>query len=102
MKCISGTDAGTEVTYKPTTVGGIQEVAGLIDTVRDRLNGGLHDGKVSPIVCLEKYSYQLQPYGRIWAPLLTVVDWMSLSGPAPAPKPTSPPPVEQPRRRRVG
>jgi hypothetical protein len=32
---------------------------------------------------------------------MTVVDWMSLEGPAPAPKPTSPPPAEQPRRRRV-
>ena len=34
--------------------------------------------------------------------MLTIVDWMSLSGPAPAPEPASPPPAEQPRRRRVG
>ena len=46
LKCIDGTDAGTEAIYKPTTVGGIQAVAGLIDAVRDRLNGGQHDGKV--------------------------------------------------------
>ena len=50
LKCIDGTDAGTEVVYKPTTVGGVQAVAGLIETVRDRLNGNQHDGKVSPIV----------------------------------------------------
>ena len=31
MKCISGADAGTEVVFKPTTVGGIQAIAGLID-----------------------------------------------------------------------
>jgi hypothetical protein len=113
-KCVDGADAGTEVVYKPTTVGGIQAVTGLIDAVRDRLNGGQHDGKVSPIVHLEKDSYQHGQYGRVWTPLLTIVDWMPLSGPAPAPTPAptpaSPPPTsptsssaaEQPRRRRVG
>ena len=104
LKCIDGTDAGTEVVFKTTTVGGIQAVAGLIEAVRDRLNGGQHDGKVSPIVLLEKDSYQHPQYGKIWTPLLTIVDWMPLDGPAPAPSPPppSPPPAEQPRRRRVG
>ena len=78
LKCISGTDAGTEVIYKPTTVGGIQAVAGLIEAVRDRLNGGQHDGKVSPIVLLEKDSYPHAQYGKIWTPQLTIVDWMPL------------------------
>jgi hypothetical protein len=111
LKCTNGTDAGTEVVYKPTTVGGIQAIAGLLEKVRDRLNGGQHDGKVSPIVNLEKDNYQNSQYGKIWIPVLTVVDWMPLSGPAPAPAPASPPPpvspppattaAEQPRRRRV-
>jgi hypothetical protein len=99
LKCIDGTDAGTEVVYKPTTVGGIQAVAGLIEAVRDRLNGGQHDGKVSPIVLLEKGSYPHSQFGKIWTPTLTIVDWMLLSGPAPTP--ASPSPEEQPRRRRV-
>ena len=102
LKCIDGADAGTEVVYKPTTVGGIQAIAGLIEAVRDRLNGGQHDGKVAPIVQLEKDCYQHGQYGSVWTPLLTIVDWMSLDGPAPAPAPASPPPsTEQPRRRRV-
>ena len=54
LKCLDGTDAGTEVVYKTTTVGGIQAIVGLIEAVRDRLNGGQHDGKVSPIALLEK------------------------------------------------
>jgi hypothetical protein len=106
MKCLDGADAGTEVAFRTSTVGGIQALAGSITAVRDRLNGGQHDNKVSPIVRLEKDSYPHLDYGRIWYPLLTIVDWMSLDGPAPAPTPTetppaSPPPTEQPRRRRV-
>jgi hypothetical protein len=113
LKCIDGTDAGTEAIYKPTTVGGIQAVAGLVEAVRDQLNNGQHGGKVSPIVHLEKDSYQHAQFGRVWTPLLPIVDWMPLSGPEPAPEPVSPtskgsPPTAeqastgaQPRRRRV-
>jgi hypothetical protein len=107
MKCTSGTDAGTEVVYKPTTVGGVQAVAGLIEAVRDRLNRGDHGNKISPVVSLDKDSYQHAQHGRIWTPLVTIVDWMPLSGPAPAPASPPAPPAptssaaEQPRRRRV-
>ena len=87
--------------YKTTTVGGIQAIVGLLDAVRDRLNGGQHGGKVSPVAHLEKDSYPNSEHGKIWTPLLTIVDWMPLSGPAPDAG-TSPPPAEQPRRRRVG
>jgi hypothetical protein len=104
LKCLNGADAGIEVTYKPTTDGGIKSVAGLIEAVRDRLNGGQHDGKVSPIVRLLKDSYPHPQYGRVWTPVLDIVEWMALSGPAPAPAPTPAPaePTPQPRRRRVG
>jgi hypothetical protein len=113
LKCLDGADAGVEVVYKPTTVGGVQAIVGLVEQVRDRLNGKMHGGKVSPIVQLGKYDYSSAQYGRIWAPLLDVTNWMSLDGPAPAPspggpdRPPSPPPstaaaAEQPRRRRVG
>ena len=104
LKCVSGTDAGTEVVFKTNTVGGIQAVAGLIEAVRDRLNGGQHDGKVSPIVRLEKDSYPHRQYGERWMPVLPIVglDVVGRPGTVPAPAPTSPPPsAEQPRRRRV-
>ena len=100
LKCVSGADAGVEVVFKSSTIGGTQLIAGLIETVRDRLNGGQHDGKVVPVVHLEKDSYQHPAHGRIWMPLLPVVDWMPLDGPVPAPEP-APPPTQQPRRRRV-
>jgi hypothetical protein len=103
LKCTGGADAGTEVIYKPTTVGGIQAIAGLIEVVRDRLSEGKHGGKVAPIVHLEKDSYSHSQHGRVWTPLLPIVDWMPLNGPAPTPTPTPPSPAnqDQPRRRRV-
>ena len=70
MKCLNGADAGVEVIFKMSTVGGIQAIAGLLDAVRDRLNGGQHDGKVVPIVLLEKDSYQHGQYGKTWTPVL--------------------------------
>jgi hypothetical protein len=99
LKCIDGADAGVEVTYKASTDGGLKAIGGLIEEVRDRLNGSQHDGQVSPIVLLKKDSYQHSQYGRVWTPVLEIVAWMPMSGPEPAP--ASPPPVEQSRRRRV-
>jgi hypothetical protein len=110
MKCLSGADAGIEVTFKTTTVGGVQAVAGLIGAVRDRLNSGQHDGKIVPIVHLEKDSYLHEKHGKTWYPVMTITDWMLLDGPATAPTSPPPPPTpptsptsaaEQPRRRRV-
>jgi len=110
MKCLDGADAGVEVIFKATTDGAIKAVVFLLDQVRDRLNGGQHDGKIAPILLLEKDSYPHREHGKVWIPVLNTVDWMPLSGPAPTPEPApqSPSPgpntagaAEQPRRRRV-
>jgi len=100
MKCTNGADAGVEVIFKATTDGALKAVVLMVDQVRDRINGGQHDGKIVPIVLLEKDSYPHPQYGKVWVPVLTIVDWMPLDGPAPTPAP-KPSPVEQPRRRRV-
>ena len=101
MKCTNGIDAGVEVTFKISTVGGDQAVKGLIEKIRDRINRNQHGGKVVPIRRLGRDSYRHPQHGPVGIPVFEVLDWMSLEGPAPAPKPESPPPAEQPRRRRV-
>jgi hypothetical protein len=116
MRCTSGTDSGVEVLFKASTVGGINVLAGLIEAVRDRANSGQHGDIVVPVVSLDRDSYQHQKYGRVWIPILTIRDWMSLAGPTPASTPPAAPPTppttpptgpatataaEQPRRRRV-
>jgi hypothetical protein len=117
MRCIDGVDAGCEVTYKTTSVGGFQAIEDLIAALRDRLSSGLHDNKLSPIVTLGKSGYTHPQHGPQCNPVLEIGDWMLLDGPpptsAPAPQPTPPSPAspsspssasaanEQPRRRRV-
>jgi hypothetical protein len=107
MKCVDGADAGKEVIFKASTVGGRQAIAGLIAAIRERINGGRHEGKPVPIVHLEKYDYPHPQYGKTVNPLLTIVDWAPFEGPETSPQsqPSSPPPTspaaEQPRRRRV-
>jgi len=102
LKCISGADAGVEVIFKANTDGGIKAVVIMVDQVRDRINSGQHDGKIVPIVLLEKDSYQHSQYGRVYFPVLNTIDWMSLDGPAPTSTSAEPtPPANQPRRRRV-
>jgi hypothetical protein len=88
LKAIGGKDDGLEVIYKPTTDGGISAVTSLIGTIRDRVDGGQHDGDVAPILKLEKSSYQHPKHGKVWIPVLAITDWMPLDGP-------------QARRRRV-
>jgi hypothetical protein len=110
LKCVDGTDATVEVTFVSTTIGGNQALCGLIETIRDRLNSNQHGRKIVPVVRLEKSSYQHSQYGRVWTPVLTVVDWMLWGGPGGGGgggggESYSPPaeqsPAEQPRRRRV-
>jgi hypothetical protein len=104
LKCASGAGTGIEVVFKSTAVGGISAIAGVIDAVRARLNSGQHDGKIVPVVLLERDSYQHPEHGRIWYPVLRIVDWMPVNGPAPSPATPTPTPAaaaEQPRRRRV-
>jgi hypothetical protein len=107
MKCLDGADAGVEVCFKTATEGGRSCIKQLIGQVRDRINAGQHGDEIVPIVLPEKDGYQNVKYGWTATPLLTLVGWMSLHGPAPAPVPAPTPPsaptasVEQPRRRRV-
>jgi hypothetical protein len=90
MKCLDGTDAGVEVVFKTSTVGGIKALAEVVDLIRDRLGSGKDD--IAPIVLLEQSSYPHSEHGRIWEPVFKVVGWMTIDGPAPAvPKPTTPP-----------
>jgi hypothetical protein len=50
VKFTDGADAGSEVTYKPTTLGGKDVLLGVIDVALNRIRDGQHDGKTVPVV----------------------------------------------------
>ena len=110
MKCITGVDAGVEVIFKATTDGALTALNELLEKVRNQIESEkgkgktIHDAEIAPSMLLENDSYPHREFGKTWIPILTIVGWMPLSGPAPAPAPApapEPPPVDQPRRRRV-
>jgi hypothetical protein len=108
LTCVSGVDAGTAVIHKGSTDGCLQAIAGLFDTIRDRINAGEHD-VVVPILQLGQDSYPHSQYGRTVIPLLTIIGWMSRHDQRPTSPPSSPAPApatpaaeqQPPRRRRV-
>ena len=63
LRCLSGANVGAEVVFKSTTVGGIQAIAAVRETIRDRINSGQHDHKVVPILRLGKSSYPHSDFG---------------------------------------
>jgi hypothetical protein len=111
LKCATGQDTGVEVLPKMSTTGGLQALAGLVVAVRNRANGGQHNGDLVPIVSLDRDSYPHKKHGRVWFPLMTIRQWMSPENKAPPPPPTPTPPSSpapandrappEPRRRRV-
>jgi hypothetical protein len=91
MKCISGADAGQEVAFKANTDGGNKAVMDLIEEVRAQLNSGNHGEKIVPVITLDRDSYTHSQHGRIWIPVLNVVDWVTMAGPASSPPTPTPP-----------
>ena len=113
LKCCSGVDLDTEVTFCTTTEGGKDEVIRLAGIIGDRVNSRRYGDEISPIVVLERggYKHRQQEIGWVATPTMRIVGWQSVYGPdtgpvtpEPEPQPPTPSPAndEQPRRRRVG
>jgi hypothetical protein len=76
LKCIKGEDAGLEVRYNVTSVGGkraVQELAVAIATQVDT-----DQTKPVPVVKLKKEHYQHKSYGRIYTPIFDIVEFVSM------------------------
>jgi len=115
MKCLNGADAGREVIFKANTDGTIAAIVETFNLVRTKIDDELReqrenpdykiDDKIAPIYTLGASWYSHKEFGRTNTPVMTLVGWMSLDGPAPAPVEPTPTPsnsnTEQPRRRRV-
>lgn len=78
LKCMNGEDAGMEVRYTATSVGGkkaVQQLAVAIATQVEK-----DQTKPVPVVYLDKDHYTHREYGRIYTPVFNVAEWISIDG----------------------
>lgn len=103
LKCISGEDTGLEVRYTTTSVGGKRSVQALAVSIAEQVEKD--QSKPVAIVRLGQEHYQHKSYGRIYTPVFSVVDWVSMDGEAsaaPAEAEEAPAAASTGRRRRAG
>jgi len=75
LKCVSGEDAGQQVMFKTTSVGGKRAVSNVATAIGKRAAEGNTD--VIPVVKLGSDSYQHKAYGKIYTPEFIAQSWSS-------------------------
>jgi hypothetical protein len=98
LKCMSGDDAGMEVRYSVTSVGGKRAVQKLALEIAAQVE--TDQSKPVPVVRLKKEHYTHKSYGRIFTPVFEIVNWIGLDGQSDAPAVEDLP--QTARRRRTG
>ena len=98
LKCMSGDDAGMEVRYSVTSVGGKRAVQKLALDIAAQVE--TDPSKPVPVVKLKKDHYTHKSYGRIFTPVFEIVNWIGLDGQSDAPAVEDLP--QTARRRRTG
>jgi hypothetical protein len=76
MKCVSGEDAGLEVRYTTTSVGGKRAVQALAVAIATQVEAD--QTKPVPIVLLKKEHYSHKSYGRIYTPVFDIQEWRTM------------------------
>lgn len=76
MKCVSGEDAGLEVRYTTTSVGGKRAVQALAVAIATQVEAD--QTKPVPIVLLKKEHYSHKSYGRIYTPIFDIQTWATM------------------------
>lgn len=76
LKCVTGSDKGTEARFTTTSVGGKRAVQTLAVALADQVEKD--QSKPVAIVRLKKEHYQHKSYGRIYTPLFEIVEWVSM------------------------
>jgi hypothetical protein len=85
LKCLDGDDAGTEITHKTSSIGGLRAVDALLASIYRQLGDNPH--YPCPVVTLEKDSYQHNKWGKIFTPIFELTGWCDLDGnPSPDPR----------------
>lgn len=101
LKCIHGKDEGAEAVYYARSKGGIAAVVDLLEEVYKRLDN--NDDVCVAVISLLNDSYKHKKFGKIYTPVLKIVEWITMDGieaeEAEEPKEPDEPVEDQPRRR---
>ena len=103
LKCYDGEDAGTEVSYKTNSDGGMKAFDKLILAIQQRLVADpLH---CCPVLVLGAESYDHPKWGETWKPIFDLVGWSDIHGnlagqqaQVATAKPAEPPPAPRARK----
>jgi len=74
--CTSGEDKGISVLYKTTAKGGIKAVNALMADIIAHYNADPSAAAQVPVIEFTMDSYKHKQYGKIYTPILKVVDWL--------------------------
>lgn len=105
FRCMSGQDEGEQVVYKPSSVGGLNEIGSFIEAIMKQIDADPEHPV--PVVRLAFDHYPHPTYGKTYTPVLEIVRWVSLedaedvADEAPEPVKEEPKPVENARRTRA-
>ena len=75
---ISGEMKDIELVYCASSVGGKRAISELAQLVGNKLAALPADGKVVPVVELGSDSYKHQKYGKIYTPIIKLVQWTAM------------------------
>lgn len=102
LKCLNGEDKGEQVSYAPTSKGGLRAVDGLLGAILDRED----ETTPVPVLLLKSDHYPHKTWGKTYFPVFDIVDWISMDGAgaepaaeAPKEEPKQAAPQETARRR---
>jgi len=85
MKCLTGEDSDTEALYYARSRGGLNAVTKLLEEVFTRIEK--KDPLCVPVVALKNDSYKHKKYGKIYTPVLEIVDWLDIDEVQESPEP---------------
>lgn len=78
MKCTNGEDAGEQVLYKTTSVGGMNAMKKIINAIMQQLD--VDTDHPVPLIELKVDSYMHKKWGKTFTPIFDVKAWASLDG----------------------
>ena len=76
LKCLTGEDKGMEARFTTTSVGGKRAVQTLAVALAEQVDKD--QTKPVPVVKLKKDHYAHKSYGKIFTPVFSVVNWVSM------------------------